>query len=59
MKTPPDIRPIMIPLKYAFKKGQQDILEKITIIAQPWISGKETDEDFARKLNEFFNEYGK
>lgn len=40
-----------------FKLGQEDILKKILIIARPWIEGKETNEEFAKKLNELFNNY--
>ena len=41
----------------AFKIGQKDILEKLMVIAKPWIQGKDTNEDFAKKLNELFNDY--
>lgn len=41
----------------AFKLGQRDILEKLAIIFRFWIEGKESDKEFAKKLNDFLNEY--
>ena len=57
----PEIDPIMIPLEYAeksFEFGQKDIMDKLMIIAKPWIKGQITNEVFAQKLNEFYQEYG-
>ena len=42
-----------------FKIGQRDILEKLLVISRPWIQGKDTNEAFAIKLNEFFDRYAK
>ena len=40
-----------------FFEGQKDIIDKLTVISRHWAAGKETDEVFARKLNNFINEY--
>ena len=43
----------------AFMAGQEKVAKELEKIAVDWIRGKETNEEFARKLNNFINEYGK
>jgi len=42
-----------------FKEGQKDVLDKLIAISKPWVQGKITDEEYARKLNKLIEGYKK
>lgn len=57
-----NMTPIQKVQMVAFNDGMEYMLKRfkkeLTKVATPWIQGKITDEEFARKLNEFIQNYG-